>query len=145
MIMIIIPQNRVNDANWTYKTTFPTPTPSSTSPPSRTALVFDGLDTIVSVYLNSKLILESRNMHVAHHLDVTDALKLAGGSEENELELRFSNAPEWGRKEMKRIGYKGNGTDVHFGKSLFCFSLMSFAVWFFVAALLVQCSYIYLV
>jgi beta-mannosidase len=110
IIIIIITTNRVNDANWTYKTTFPTPSPSSTS---RTALVFDGLDTIVSVYLNSKLILESRNMHVAHHVDVTDALKPAGG--ENELELRFSNAPEWGRKEMKRIGYKGNGTDVHFG------------------------------
>jgi beta-mannosidase len=52
-------------------------------------------------------------MHVAHHIDVTDAIKNEG---ENVLELRFSNAPEWGRKEMKRIGYKGNGTDVHFGQ-----------------------------
>ena len=106
----------MNDANWTYKTTFHSPSPSSSS---RTALVFDGLDTIVSVYLNGTLILESRNMHVAHHVDVTGALKPHGSEEENELELRFSNAPEWGRKEMKRIGYKGNGTDVHFG---WCFS-----------------------
>ena len=54
-------------------------------------------------------------MHLAHHVDVTDTIKKPGEEGENELELRFSNAPEWGRKEMKRIGYKGNGTDVHFG------------------------------
>jgi beta-mannosidase len=54
-------------------------------------------------------------MHVAHHVDVTEALKPHGDKAENELELHFSNAPEWGKKEMKRIGYKGNGTDVHFG------------------------------
>lgn len=101
----------VNDANWTYRTSFPSP---STSSP-RVALIFDGLDTIVSVFLNGKLILESKNMHLAHHVDVTDTIKKPEEEGENELELRFSNAPEWGRKEMKRIGYKGNGTDVHFG------------------------------
>lgn len=61
------------------------------------------------------MILESKNMHLAHHVNVTDTIKKLGEEGENELELRFSNAPEWGRKEMKRIGYKGNGTDVHFG------------------------------
>lgn len=52
-------------------------------------------------------------MHVAHHVDVTDTINKEG---DNVLELRFTNAPEWGRKELKRIGYKGNGTDVHFGQ-----------------------------
>ncbi|OBT83701.1 hypothetical protein VE02_08279 [Pseudogymnoascus sp. 03VT05] len=100
----------VNNANWTYRTSFLSP---STSTSARIALVFDGLDTIVSVFLNNRLVLESRNMHRAHHVDVTDALSKEG--ESNVLELRFSNAPEYGRSEMKRIGYKGNGTDVHFG------------------------------
>ncbi|KAM3078304.1 hypothetical protein ACMFMG_006191 [Clarireedia jacksonii] len=103
----------VNDADWTYKTTFTSPSTTSSSY-SHAALVFDGLDTIVSVYLNNKLILESKNMHRAYHVDVTDTL----GEEEageNVLELRFKNAPEYGRSELKRIGYKGNGTDVHFG------------------------------
>jgi beta-mannosidase len=106
----LLTYSRVNDANWTYKTTFPSPPLLNKS---RVALVFDGLDTIVSVHLNEKLILESRNMHVAHHVDVTDTINKEG---DNVLELRFINAPEWGRKEMKRIGYKGNGTDVHFGQ-----------------------------
>lgn len=73
----------------------------------------------MSVFLNEKLVLESRNMHVAHNVDVTDVMiKSPGGGEDgvNVLELKFSNAPEWGRKEMERIGYKGNGTDVHFGR-----------------------------
>src|SRR4051812_36378167 len=51
-------------------------------------------------------------MHIAHRVDITSHLSSTG---DNELELRFSNAPAYAKKEMKRIGYKGNGTDVHFG------------------------------
>ena len=58
-------------------------------------------------------ILEGRDMHLSYRVDVTRLLKKEG--EENELELRFSNAPAYAKSEMKRIGYKGNGTDVHFG------------------------------
>jgi beta-mannosidase len=102
----------VNDANWTYQTkALPSISLPSTS---RAVLVFDGLDTVVSVYLNGTLILESVDMHISHRVDVTDLLK-EQGDRESVLELRFSNAPEYARKEMKRIGYKGNGTDVHFG------------------------------
>lgn len=53
-------------------------------------------------------------MHISYRVDVTDHLKQEGEGE-NELELRFSNAPAFAKSEMKRIGYKGNGTDVHFG------------------------------
>ena len=74
-------------------------------------LFFEGLDTIVSVYLNDTLILESQNMHISHSVDVFKLLKPL----ENILELRFKNAPEFAKAEMKRIGYKGNDTDVHFG------------------------------
>ncbi|KAG0650029.1 Beta-mannosidase B [Hyphodiscus hymeniophilus] len=103
----------VNEANWTYQTKAIPPV-SFSSQTSRATLVFDGLDTIVSVYLNEKLILESQNMHISHRVDVTDLLK-QHGEKESILELRFQNAPAYARKEWKRIGYKGNGTDVHFG------------------------------
>ncbi|KAH6719261.1 glycoside hydrolase family 2 protein [Leptodontidium sp. MPI-SDFR-AT-0119] len=112
----------VNDADFTYRTTFPSPSLSSTlsedenksTTSTRTHLVFSGLDTIVSVFLNGQKILEGRNMHISYRVDVTDHLKQEGEGE-NELELRFSNAPAFAKSEMKRIGYKGNGTDVHFG------------------------------
>jgi beta-mannosidase len=53
-------------------------------------------------------------MHIAHRVDVTTLVNNNKGKE-LELELRFSNAPAYAKSEMKRIGYKGNGTDVHFG------------------------------
>lgn len=107
----------VNDANWTYQTksippvSFPSPSSNK-----RAVLVFDGLDTIVSVYLNEKLILESVDMHLVNRVDVTELLK-EHGEKESVLELRFSNAPEYGRKEMARIGYKyeEDKGNVHFG------------------------------
>ncbi|KAH8592516.1 glycoside hydrolase family 2 protein [Bisporella sp. PMI_857] len=99
----------VNDADWTYQTMFQTPDLSQKG--GRTALYFEGLDTIVKVYLNGKLILESQNMHISHRVDITDHLQ----PKDNVLELRFSNAPAFAKAEMKRIGYRGNGTDVHFG------------------------------
>jgi beta-mannosidase len=101
----------VNDADWTYRTTLPSISLSSAT--SRVSLVFDGLDTIVTGFLNGENILESNNMHISHRVDITDAVKASKG--DNILELRFQNAPEYAKKEMKRIGYKGNQTDVHFG------------------------------
>lgn len=53
-------------------------------------------------------------MHIAHRVDVTSLVENNKGKE-LELELCFSNAPAYAKSEMKRIGYKGNGTDVHFG------------------------------
>ncbi|CAK7206612.1 hypothetical protein SEUCBS139899_009412 [Sporothrix eucalyptigena] len=102
----------VNDADWTYRTELPAidrPWPSS-----RVALIFEGLDTIVDVYLNGEHILFSKNMHVAHRVDVTDILTTAD-SHSPTLELRFRAAPSFARTEKERIGYKGNNTDVHFG------------------------------
>jgi beta-mannosidase len=101
----------VNDADWEYRTTFPTP---SKSQGDVHELVFEGLDTISTVVLNGKVVLETRNMHIEYRVDVSEFLK-EGGGEENVLELKFKNAPEFAKKEKDRIGYKGNGTDVHFG------------------------------
>ncbi|CAM1502643.1 Fc.00g074190.m01.CDS01 [Cosmosporella sp. VM-42] len=102
----------VNDADWTYRTS-EIPQIDVSSPSEHAVLVFEGLDTVVDVFLNGKQILASKNMHIQHRVDVTELLKQAEG--QSSLELRFRNAPEFSREEKKRIGYKGNETDVHFG------------------------------
>jgi beta-mannosidase len=105
----------VNDANWSYRTTLPSlPISEKGEEGRKVELVFEGLDTICSVYLASTLILESKNMHISHRVDITSLLQKNEGKE-LELLLCFSNAPAYAKSEMKRIGYKGNGTDVHFG------------------------------
>jgi hypothetical protein len=53
-------------------------------------------------------------MHISHRVDVTSVLSSA---QDNVIELQFKNAPAFAKKEKDRIGYKGNGTDVHFGSS----------------------------
>ncbi|CAK7217551.1 hypothetical protein SCUCBS95973_003193 [Sporothrix curviconia] len=107
----------VNDADWTYRTESVPSVPSAgLTPSSRAVLVFEGLDTVVDVYLNGEHILFSKNMHVAHRVDVTELLsssKTTTGS--STLELRFRSAPAFARAEKRRIGYRGNETDVHFG------------------------------
>ncbi|KIV83263.1 hypothetical protein PV11_05308 [Exophiala sideris] len=102
----------VNDADWTYRTS-EVPHVDFAGTNSRAVLVFEGLDTVVDVYLNGKSILASKNMHVRHRVDVTDLLREVEGT--SVLELRFLNAPAFAREEKARIGYKGNDTDVHFG------------------------------
>jgi beta-mannosidase len=104
----------VNDADWSYRTILPSLPIPEKDEKRKVELVFEGLDTICSVYLASTLILESKNMHVSYRVDITSLLQKNEGKEV-ELELRFSNAPAYAKSEMKRIGYKGNGTDVHFG------------------------------
>lgn len=108
----------VNDANFTYQTE--SLGPVNVSDGQKAVLVFEGLDTIVDVYLNGEHILFSNNMHVSHRVDVTHLL--ADRKESSTLELRFRNAPEYARAEKKHIGYRGNpelgDKDViHFGGS----------------------------
>ncbi|KAJ5805070.1 hypothetical protein N7474_010957 [Penicillium riverlandense] len=102
----------VNEADWTYCTS-EVPNLNLSNPNEHAVLVFEGLDTVVGVCLNGEHILASKNMHLAHRVDVTELLKRAGGK--SSLELRFRNAPQISREERNQIGYKGNETDVHFG------------------------------
>ncbi|KAF4445547.1 hypothetical protein F53441_10726 [Fusarium austroafricanum] len=105
----------VNDADWTYRTEeIP---PVTLKPSERAVLVFEGLDTVVDVYLNDSHILFSNNMHISHRIDVTDALR--GRKDSSVLELRFRAAPAYGRSERERIGYKTlkTGRGVNFGGS----------------------------
>jgi beta-mannosidase len=61
-------------------------------------LVFDGLDTITSIWLNEKLIGRTSNMFIPHAFDVTKLLKRAG----NILLVKFESATEYAKKQMKR-------------------------------------------
>ncbi|KAF4949304.1 hypothetical protein FSARC_13511 [Fusarium sarcochroum] len=105
----------VNDADWTYRTEKIDPVDLKTS--ERTILVFEGLDTVVDVYLNGVHILSSNNMHISHRIDVTESLR--NRKESSVLELRFRAAPAYARSERDRIGYKTTktGRGVNFGGS----------------------------
>lgn len=58
-------------------------------PGSLIILVFDGLDTLATVTLDGKTILESNNMFLAHRVDITKALEADGG---HVLEITFDCA-----------------------------------------------------
>ena len=66
--------------DWYYRLRFVAP------PAARHVLRFDGLATLAHVSLNGKPILASRNMFMAHRVDVTDLLR-----DENELVIRFES------------------------------------------------------
>ncbi|KAM0231471.1 hypothetical protein ACHAPO_008581 [Fusarium lateritium] len=105
----------VNDADWTYRTQSISPVNLAST--ERAVLVFEGLDTVVDVYLNGTHVLFSNNMHISHRVDVTEALR--NRNETSVLELRFRNAPAYARSERDRIGYKRNATGraVNYGGS----------------------------
>ena len=102
----------VNEADWTYRT-LEFPRIDSLSTTEHIALVFEGLDTVVDVFLNGIHILTSKNMHVQHRVDVTNLLNEP--RDERSLELRFRNAPAYSREEQGRIGYKGTEAGIPFG------------------------------
>lgn len=103
----------VNHADWTYRNQSIGPFDIASG--EKATLVFEGLDTVVDVYLDGQHILFSKNMHVAHRVDVTQLLR--GKKEPSNLELRFSSAIPFSRMERERIGYKGHEDDIHYGGS----------------------------
>lgn len=74
--------------DWEFRTHFPTPQ-GIESFPCR-SLLFEGLDTIATVLLNDKEILQCDNMFLPQYVDVASALK--GEGEVNELRVRFQSA-----------------------------------------------------
>jgi beta-mannosidase len=91
----------VNDANFTYRTVLPSLPPPSSNTKAKVALVFEGLDTIFSLYLNNSPILETENMHISYRVDFTSHISPSNNWKrgENVLELRFRNAPEFAKKK----------------------------------------------
>ncbi|KAH8697483.1 glycoside hydrolase superfamily [Talaromyces proteolyticus] len=76
----------VGEESWSYRCSF---TPSPKDDADRVALLFEGLDTFAHVKLNGTDILQSNNMFISHHIDVTSLLNFSG---KNILEIDFESA-----------------------------------------------------
>lgn len=63
-------------------------------------LVFEGLDTIATVYLNDHKILEARDMHVDYVVDVAGILTLGG----NHLVVEFVAQEDWADSKEVEVG-----------------------------------------
>ncbi|MGC4090378.1 MAG: glycoside hydrolase family 2 TIM barrel-domain containing protein [Polyangiaceae bacterium] len=104
----------VDEEDWFYRCEFEFE-PDAARP--RTALSFAGLDTVATVLLNGKVVLESDNMFVGYDVDVTSAVQ-AG---KNSLEVRFKAALAVGR-ERREAYFKRDGLPldtVHFEERAF--------------------------
>ena len=65
---------------------------------SRAVLCFDGLDTVCEVYLNDKLILTSKNMHIAYEIEVQGILK----AKNNHLKVICYSATKYVDEEFSK-------------------------------------------
>lgn len=99
----------INDASWTYRTRFPRP--RNVRAGETVDLVFDGLDTVVDVYLNGRHLFFSKSMFIPRRVDITDDIQAATGNADFELELRFRSPSKFAKEEEQRVGYKSASTD----------------------------------
>jgi beta-mannosidase len=86
----------VDREDWRYRTSF-TWDPTAELPVRK--LLFEGLDTIATVYLNGEKLAFHDNMHLPLEVDVTEKLK----SGQNEIEVHFASAVNTG--ETRRLEY----------------------------------------
>jgi beta-mannosidase len=85
----------VGEQRWSYRCTFLAPPKKQGI---RIALVFEGLDTFAKVRLNGIHILESENMFINHHVDVTAQVNF---DSTNQLQIDFDSALSRGREIQK--------------------------------------------
>lgn len=76
----------VGEKSWSYRCKFSAPEHADGD---RIALVFEGLDTFAKVQLNGSNILQSDNMFIPHHVDITPLLNF---NTPNTLEIVFDSA-----------------------------------------------------
>lgn len=74
-------------------------------------LVFDGLDTVVDVYLNGSHLFFSKSMFIPRRVDITEQVQKTALGGEFELELRFRSPSGFAKEEEERVGYKKASTD----------------------------------
>ncbi len=72
---------------WWYSRSFATP---SAAPGERVELIFEGVDTLATYWLNGQELGSTSNMLIPHHFDVTDCLTPAG--RDNQLLIRIDSA-----------------------------------------------------
>jgi len=73
----------VRDREWWWRTTFEAPSPASDEV---TELVFDGLDTFASIYLDGELLGQTHNMFIRHVFDIGDRVRPGA---RHSLSIRF--------------------------------------------------------
>ncbi len=86
----------VSEKPWVYRKVFDVPDQLLSC--DRVELVFDGLDTITSIWLNNKLIGRTNNMFIPFRFDVTPLLK----PQKNSLLVKFEPATRYAEKLMSR-------------------------------------------
>lgn len=105
----------VGEADWKFKTTFDVDEAELTK--SNADLVFEGLDTFATVYLNGAKILESDNQFISHRIGAKEHLKSSG----NELVIDFASAFRKGRaieKEHEKLNlWNGDSSRLHVRKA----------------------------
>ncbi|KAI1878887.1 hypothetical protein JX265_003064 [Neoarthrinium moseri] len=90
----------VADQDWVYKKHFGVDL-QAVSPGARLDLVFEGLDTFATVYLNGKEILTSENMFLSHRVNVNDHCR-----SDNVLEIVFDSARLRGQKLLEEHSHE---------------------------------------
>jgi len=88
----------IETVNWEYRTTFIAP---SFSENKNYKLVFEGLDTYATVFLNGKKILKSDNMFIRHEVNVKGKLK----QEKNKLKIVFRSPIQKNKKKLRGLPY----------------------------------------
>ncbi|MHC4457247.1 MAG: glycoside hydrolase family 2 protein [Planctomycetota bacterium] len=86
----------VSEKTWIFKNTFDRP--EELLGCDRTDLVFEGLDTIATIWLNNKLIGKTNNMFIPFRFDVTKLSK----PQNNILLVKFEPATQYAKKLMRR-------------------------------------------
>jgi len=86
----------VSEKPWIYRKIFDAPAEMLKC--DRVDLVFDGLDTITSIWLNNKLIGRTNNMFIPFRFDVTAFLK----PRNNSLLVKFEPATQYAKRLMNR-------------------------------------------
>ena len=89
----------IENENWEYETKFNL---SKTELKNQNIdIIFEGLDTYATIYLNGKLLLETDNMFRTWHTSVKDKLQIG----ENHIKINFKPASNYGKDEAKKLPY----------------------------------------
>ena len=89
----------IENENWEYETKFHLS--KSELKNQNIDILFEGLDTYATIYLNGKLLLETDNMFRNWNASVKDNVKIG----ENQLKIIFKSASKIGKEEAKKLPY----------------------------------------
>ncbi|KAK5990024.1 Beta-mannosidase B [Cladobotryum mycophilum] len=95
----------IGKANWEYQVSFTVPVPLSSNDGITTDIVFEGLDTFATIYLNQAKIATTENMFVSYRVNITDHIK---PGVENTLSIIFDSVIDRGEELIKQHGHEHN-------------------------------------